>query len=154
MRLASIPRPVLVALGLFGPALTGCGDDGETGSDEATVAGCLLCPPETCGDGPITASGTDGATSTSGATSGEDDTLGPCLGQLPPESSSGTDTGSGSGTGSGTSSSGSGGSDTGSGSGSGTGMAAADPAEIRHRLIESGTLAPDVVDRLRRGRAQ
>lgn len=145
MRLTSIPRPVLVALGLAGPALTGCGDDGETGSDEATVAGCLLCPPETCGEGPGPGpgSGTDGATSTSGATSGEDDTLGPCLDPLPPASSSGTDTGTG------TATSDSTGADSGTGTGTG-GMTAIDRAEIQRRLIDAGTLAPDVVDRLRR----
>lgn len=142
MNLKKLSPSMLLTLGL---ACT----DGK-GSDETTttVNACLSPPQETsetmgpCLDiDPTTFPTTTGSGTES---SGADSTVGPCLGQEPPETT-GTDTGSGTGTGSDT------GTDT--DTDGTTGMMADERPPTRaaalERVLERGTLPPDVAARLR-----
>lgn len=149
---------MLVELGLLGAV--------ATGEACTQVSTCLSMQGPTSGTGDTgDEMGTDSATSTSGPTSTTDVstsaclsppdptlddstgvfTTGPCL--RPPLDTGDVDSGSGSESGSGS------GSESGSGSGDesgSTGMPAPDdPHEIAARVLDSGTLPPDVAERLR-----
>ena len=150
MNLRKLPPTMLLALGLA------CGgDDDPTG--EASVSACLTPPyPETEIGSCLSA--TTGLT-TGSSTSGADSTFGPCL--SPPEPTTDTDSSSSTGTGSdtGTDTGSDTGSDTGTGSDSGsgtdgtTGMMGDQRPPTRaaavERVLERGTLPPDVAARLR-----
>lgn len=148
MDLRKLPPSVLLALGL-----AACGDDqvtGDTAVDEGpstttgipteeSLSGCLSC----CLDIESTDGTTTGPPSTSTDSTGGEVSTGPCL--SPPET---TDTGTGTESGSDSGSS----SDTGTGTEGSTGMMADEP-ELRaaavERVLERGTLPPDVAARLR-----
>jgi len=142
MNLRKLSPSMLLTLGLA------CGD-GKNTDDTTTVNACLSPPDPTevetgpCLDvGPLTTTGGDdtigntssGGTGTDTGTAGS--TFGPCLSPEPP---TGTDTDTGT--------------DTGTGTESSTGMMGDEPPTSRaaalERVLDRGTLPPDVAARLR-----